>query len=102
MPAPRAARVPGGSGGTMEERARELRAAIHAVRSACRVCQAVQERMVGAALEKRDKSPVTVADFASQAIVCRSVALELPGDPIVAEEVSDELRREDNAKVREA
>jgi len=86
----------------MEERAGELRTAIDAVRAACRVCRAVQERMVGPALEKRDKSPVTVADFASQAIVCRSLALELPGDPIVAEEASDELRRENNARVRDA
>ena len=86
----------------MEERSGELRAAIDAVRAACRVCRAVQERMVGAALEKRDKSPVTVADFASQAIVCRSLALELPADPIVAEEASDELRRESNARLCDA
>src|SRR5262245_8760751 len=86
----------------MGERAGELRAAIDAVRAACRACRAVQERMVGAALEKRDKSPVTVADFASQAIVCRSLARELPGDPIVAEEASEELRRESNKRLRDA
>src|SRR5262245_11496668 len=86
----------------MGERAGELRAAIDAVRAACRACRAVQERMVGAALEKRDKSPVTVADFASQAIVCRSLARELPGDPIVAEEASEELRRESNKGLRDA
>ncbi len=89
-------------GGSMQERAGELRAAIDAVRAACRVCRAVQERMVGGALEKRDKSPVTVADFASQAIVCRSLALELPADPIIAEEASEELRRESNARLRDA
>ena len=86
----------------MPERAGELRAAIDAVRAASRVCRAVQQRMGGDALEKRDKSPVTVADFASQAIVCRSLALAFPADPIVAEETSEELRRESNAKLRDA
>jgi 3'(2'), 5'-bisphosphate nucleotidase len=86
----------------MPERAQELRAALGAVRAACRVCRAVQERMLGGALEKRDKSPVTVADFASQAIVCRSLAIALPGDPVVAEEASDELREARNAGLRDA
>ena len=54
----------------MANRAADLSAAISAVRAAARVCRAVQQRLVGAdTLEKKDKSPVTVADFASQAIV---------------------------------
>ncbi len=81
----------------MPDRSLELQAAVDAVRAACRVCQAVQEQLVGGALEKRDKSPVTVADFASQAIVCRSLAGALPDDPIVAEEASDALREAGNA-----
>ena len=80
----------------MPERAEELRAAVLAVRAASRVCLAVQEHLVGA-LEKSDKSPVTVADFASQAIVCRSLAAALPDDPIVGEEASDALREPGNA-----
>jgi 3'(2'), 5'-bisphosphate nucleotidase len=87
------------AGGCMSDRSEELRAAIEAVRAASRVCRAVQEQMAGAALEKRDKSPVTVADFASQAIVCRGLAGALPGDPIVAEEASDALREAGNAKL---
>jgi 3'(2'), 5'-bisphosphate nucleotidase len=86
----------------MEGRALELRAAIAAVRAASRVCREVQRRMVADLLEKRDKSPVTVADFASQAIVCRSLAAAFPADPIVAEEDSDDLRQEGNATVRDA
>jgi 3'(2'), 5'-bisphosphate nucleotidase len=85
----------------MSDRSEELRAAIDAVRAASRVCRAVQERMVGA-LEKLDKSPVTVADFASQAIVCRSLAAARPGDPIVAEEASDALREAGNAGLLDA
>jgi 3'(2'), 5'-bisphosphate nucleotidase len=86
----------------MPDRSGELLAAIDAVRAATRVCRAVQERMAGAALEKRDKSPVTVADFASQAIVCRSLADALPGDPIVAEEASDALREAGNGALLDA
>jgi 3'(2'), 5'-bisphosphate nucleotidase len=85
----------------MSDRSEDLRAAIDAVRAASRVCRAVQERMVGS-LEKRDKSPVTVADFASQAIVCRSLAQVLQGDPIVAEEASDALREASNAALLDA
>ena len=55
----------------MTDRSSELAAAVDAVRAAARVCRAVQARLVTAeTLEKKDKSPVTVADFASQAIVC--------------------------------
>jgi 3'(2'), 5'-bisphosphate nucleotidase len=72
----------------------EIEAGIAAVRAASRVCRSVQERLATAeALEKKDKSPVTVADFASQAIVCEQLLRALPGDPIVGEEGSEELRQ---------
>jgi 3'(2'), 5'-bisphosphate nucleotidase len=49
--------------------------------------------MVGATfLEKGDKSPVTVADFGSQALVCRYLRSAFPADAIVAEEDAAELR----------
>jgi 3'(2'), 5'-bisphosphate nucleotidase len=70
----------------------ELAAGIEAVRAAARVCRAVQQRLVTPALEKRDKSPVTVADFASQAVVCERIARLLPGDRVVGEEDAHELR----------
>ena len=55
--------------------ASELEAAVVAVRDAAIVCQSVQKNLVNAAtLEKKDRSPVTVADFASQALVCSSLA----------------------------
>ncbi len=64
-----------------------------AVRSASRACRAVQERLVRAhTLEKTDKSPVTVADFAAQAIVCARLERARPADPIVGEEDSAALR----------
>jgi 3'(2'), 5'-bisphosphate nucleotidase len=81
----------------------ELRTAIDAVRAASRTCRAVQQHLVTAdTLEKRDKSPVTVADFASQAIVCARLAADVPTDRVVGEENAAELRSDDNARLRAA
>jgi 3'(2'), 5'-bisphosphate nucleotidase len=77
----------------MRDRKGELDVALHAVRAASRACRAVQQRMVRPeTLQKRDKSPVTVADFASQAIVCALLEAALPQDPIVGEESAKALR----------
>ena len=85
----------------MADRQQDLQAAVNAVRAASRVCVAVQERMVSPeTLEKKDKSPVTVADFASQAIVCATLRAALPNDVVVGEEDAKELRGEDQAHLR--
>ena len=42
-------------------------------------------------MTKKDKSPVTVADFGAQAVICRALNEAFPGDPIVAEEDTAEL-----------
>ena len=77
----------------MSDRNAELAAAIEAVRAASRICIAVQRKLVSAeTLEKRDKSPVTVADFASQAVVCHQLSQALPTDRVVGEEDAAELR----------
>jgi 3'(2'), 5'-bisphosphate nucleotidase len=77
----------------MRDRKGELDVALHAVRAASRTCRAVQQRMVRPeTLQKRDKSPVTVADFASQAIVCALLEAVLPQDPVVGEESAKALR----------
>jgi 3'(2'), 5'-bisphosphate nucleotidase len=81
----------------------DLRVAVAAVRAAARVCRAVQQRLVTAdTLEKKDKSPVTVADFASQAIVCAHLEAALPRDPVVGEEDAHELREDANGALRAA
>ena len=75
--------------------------AIEAVRAASRVCQSVQKRLVSAeTLQKKDKSPVTVADFASQAVVCAKLTAEFPDDVMIAEEDSAELREPAQAGIR--
>lgn len=71
----------------------ELEAAIDAVRDAATVCQRVQKNLVtAAAIEKKDKSPVTVADYASQALVCSSLAERSQIRGVVGEEDAAELR----------
>jgi HAL2 family 3'(2'),5'-bisphosphate nucleotidase len=76
----------------------ELKAAIAAVRLASTVTQAVQKTLVTEdTLEKKDRSPVTVADFASQAVICKALADTFPNDPVVGEEDAKELREPGNA-----
>lgn len=71
---------------------RERKEAIAAARAAACLCQSVRERMVTpGTLEKSDRSPVTVADFGSQALICRHLS-EIFDDPIVGEEDADDLR----------
>jgi 3'(2'), 5'-bisphosphate nucleotidase len=81
----------------------DLEAAVDAVRTAARVCRAVQERLVRPeTLEKRDKSPVTVADFASQALVCARLFEYRTDDPVVGEEDASALREPAQAGLRAA
>lgn len=74
----------------------ELETAVAAVREAGQLCRTVQSLIDPGLLEKKDKSPVTVADFGSQALVCRTLGEAFPGDPVIGEEDSADLRRPDN------
>ncbi len=73
----------------------EKQIAISAVIQAAKLCQRVRQD-IPAALEKQDKSPVTVADFGSQAIICRALKEVFPDTPIVGEEDAQELRQSEN------
>lgn len=73
--------------------------AVQAVREAAGLCQRVQRRITPEVLAKKDRSPVTVADFGSQALVCRAIRESFPADPIVAEEDSSDLRRPENQAI---
>ena len=53
--------------------ARELDVALAAVREAAVLTRAVQAEITPAVVEKRDRSPVTLADWGSQALICRAV-----------------------------
>ena len=74
-----------------------LQAALAAVRQASSVCRSVQAEISTDSLEKQDRSPVTVADFASQALICRQLQLAFPNDPVIGEEGADELRADTGA-----
>lgn len=75
----------------------ELETGLSAVRQAAKVCRAVQASITTDSLEKKDKSPVTVADFASQALICRTLQQTFPDDPVIGEEGAAELRAADGA-----
>lgn len=70
----------------------EVRFAIETVRQAALLVQQVQATMVTSSLTKEDRSPVTVADFASQALVGQRLSKAFPDDPLVGEEDSAALR----------
>ncbi|NJL01883.1 MAG: 3'(2'),5'-bisphosphate nucleotidase [Spirulinaceae cyanobacterium SM2_1_0] len=73
---------------------REKAIAIEAAIAAAKLCQNVRAD-IPAAIEKSDKSPVTVADYGSQALVCRALAAAFPDDPVVGEEDAAMLRQAD-------
>ena len=71
---------------------KERAVAVAAVVSASRVACSVYQKLVAAdTATKGDKSPVTVADLAAQAIVLAELAKAFPNDPVVAEETTAPL-----------
>ena len=79
------------------EQKSEKQIAIDAVLKTIPLCQQVETDMVAEdTVEKEDGSPVTVADFATQALICQALGEAFPEDPIVAEEDSQELRKTRN------
>lgn len=78
----------------------ELTIAKEALRKAAQLTSAVQKKLLEKdVLEKEDRSPVTVADFGSQAIVNFVLANNFPNDFMIAEEGSEELRKPENEKL---
>jgi HAL2 family 3'(2'),5'-bisphosphate nucleotidase len=69
--------------------------AISTVREASLLARRIQREMVTGALTKDDRSPVTVADFAVQALIARRLAEHLPGSTLIGEEQADALRLEE-------
>jgi 3'(2'), 5'-bisphosphate nucleotidase len=67
---------------------REAEVALAAVRQAALLCRQAQPK----AWTKEDRSPVTVADFASQAAIGRALSAEFPNDPVMSEESSAMLK----------
>jgi 3'(2'), 5'-bisphosphate nucleotidase len=77
---------------------RLVSAMVDAVRAGARICRAVQATLVAAdSIKKTDKSPVTVADLATQAVVARRLADAYDDVPLVGEEDSKVFAEEAGA-----
>ncbi len=70
----------------------EIQFALNAVQQASLLVRHIQAELVSPALTKDDRSPVTVADFAAQAMVGYLLSEAFPRDVMVAEESSSALR----------
>ena len=77
--------------------AADLDLALAAVREASGLCAEVSRAVDRGALAKPDRSPVTVADFGAQALVCRALAEAFPADPVLGEEDAAHLRQPEAA-----
>jgi 3'(2'), 5'-bisphosphate nucleotidase len=71
----------------------ERQVAISAVIKAAKLCKKVSLKI---ATVKSDSSPVTIADFGSQAIIIDELSKAFPNDVIVGEEDSSQLRSDQN------
>ena len=91
--------------GMSDHSQRDVRAAFASVSAACDAARHVQRDLDGLAarrLMKDDKSPVTVADFAVQAVVAMRLEQSLGPSLIVGEEHAGMLRSEDQSALRDA
>jgi 3'(2'), 5'-bisphosphate nucleotidase len=71
---------------------RELEVAIGAVQAAARLSQRVIASHDKGVVQKSDFSPVTIADFAIQALLTATIKAAFPGDTFVGEEDAASLR----------
>ncbi|KAF7547054.1 hypothetical protein G7046_g9127 [Stylonectria norvegica] len=73
--------------------AKELTVAFGAVQKAAQLSQSIVSAKDKGVIEKEDLSPVTVADFAVQALLTATVKDAFPGDRVVGEEDATDLRK---------
>ncbi len=84
----------------MDEKSLEMVTAIEAMIMASALCQKTGSDLTGKeSILKSDRSPVTIADYGSQAIICKFIKEAFPRDTIVAEEDSTELRKPVHSKI---
>ena len=79
-----------------EDRNQLLQCGIDAVKKASLVIRQIQQDLTITALDKDDKSPVTVADFTAQAIINRLLSQSLDQFKLVGEEDSASLHNSAN------
>ncbi len=84
-----------------KEYAAEANVALDSVRLAAQLCRSVQASIGPDTLQKHDRSPVTVADFGSQAVVCQAIESAFHADPVIGEENAAMLREAGNRQILE-
>lgn len=72
---------------------------VGAVRQAAELCQHIQKTDV-APVEKPGREPVTIADFGSQAVICRAIRQYYPNDAVVSEEQGAHFKEKLSAEQR--
>ncbi|UCF39298.1 MAG: 3'(2'),5'-bisphosphate nucleotidase, partial [Acidobacteriota bacterium] len=77
----------------------DIRFAVELVRECSKMARDIQREMVTPALQKDDRSPVTVADFAVQAVIGKRLAERFSRTPLVAEESTKAVSRVDSDRV---
>jgi 3'(2'), 5'-bisphosphate nucleotidase len=66
--------------------AKEREIALQATIAAALFCEQVRQSQASQAFDKPDHSPVTVADYGAQALICHTLQTRFPEDAIVGEE----------------
>ncbi len=79
----------------------ELQFARRVVRTSSELGRRIQDEMTADALTKSDSSPVSVADFAIQAVIAHELQQEYPEDPLVGEEQAAPLQKADAGETLE-
>ncbi len=81
-----------------------LKPVIEAVRQAVLLCREVQHNSLRSVSkfsnDKKDKEPVTIADYGSQAIICRALRQHYPDDAVLAEEAGSQFLELTNDTLR--
>ncbi|MCY4466953.1 MAG: 3'(2'),5'-bisphosphate nucleotidase [Chloroflexi bacterium] len=74
-----------------------------ALRDAARLCQLVQDRYLSASTKTAGdhSEPVTIADYGSQAIICRALQQQYPDDAVIAEESGGQFKQLVSSQKRE-
>jgi len=74
-----------------------LNVALQAVTSASIICRQIQSQLVSEdSITKKDKSPVSIADYTSQALICRILHDKFPEIPVIGEEDAGSLQHPEN------
>lgn len=80
---------------------REREIAIAATLAAATLCERVRHSQQEQTMTKADSSPVTVADFGAQALICQALAANFPDDSIVGEEDAHVLQQPESRAILE-